>query len=65
MGFTSFAIPQELKDDLAITSERMGSLVDTLSRVEKLIDKQNKLAEKQNALLGKLVQAAYLQVGAA
>ena len=55
MGLTSFAIPQELKDDLASTSANMETLVDTLARVEKLISKQNKLLER-------LVEAQELKV---
>jgi hypothetical protein len=46
MGLTSFAIPPELKADLASTSANMEILVATLGRVEKLLAKQNKLLEK-------------------
>lgn len=46
MGLTSFAIPPELKADLASTSANMEVLVATLGRVEKLLSTQNTLLEK-------------------
>jgi hypothetical protein len=56
MGLTSFAIPQELKDDLATTSANMEHLVKLLRDVKKEIHTQVVISQAQNVLLERILE---------